>query len=101
MDRIYHGCGLKYSNGANTIIGGNEKCLIPTKKCFWKDPRDVINTVNARWQLKKQPTAHYKTIEKYLEQRVKKIIKDQLAIFEEKAVESTRQLMGDQKRTKK
>ena len=36
---------------------------------------------------KKHPIAHYKTIDKYLEQRVNKIIKDHLTNFEEKAIE--------------
>ena len=81
-------CGLKYSNGANVIISRNEKYLIPTNKCFWKDPKDIINAVKTRSQLKKQPTAHYETIDKYFEQRVNKIIKDQLTNFEEKAIET-------------
>ena len=79
-------CGLKYSNGANVIISRNEKYLIPTNKCFWKDPKDIINAVKTRSQLKKQPTAHYKTIDKYFKQRVNKIIKDPLTNFEEKAI---------------
>lgn len=37
--------------------------------------------------LEKQPIAHYKTIDKYLEQRANKIIKDHLTNFEEKAIE--------------
>ena len=40
-----------------------------------------------RSQLKKQPIAHYKTIDKYCEQRVNKIIKYQLTNFNEKAIE--------------
>ena len=87
MDYTYHGCALKHSNGTNVIIGSNEKCLTPTNKCFWKDPKDIISAGKTTSQLKKQPIAHYKTIAKYFEQRVNKIIKDQLANFEEKAIE--------------
>ena len=88
MDNIYHGCALKHSNGTNVIIGSAQKCLTPTNQCFSKDPKDIINAVKTRSQLKKQPTAHYETIDKYFEQRVNKITKDQLTNFEEKAIET-------------
>ena len=52
-----------YSNGTNKIIHRSEKCLTPTKKCFWKDPNDIINTVRTRFQLKNEPIAHWKTID--------------------------------------
>ena len=87
MNYIYHGCALKHSTGTNVIIGSNKKCLNPTNKCFWKDPKEIINAIKTRSQLKKQPIAHYKTIDKYPEQTVNKIIKDHLTNFEEKAIE--------------
>ena len=87
MNCIYHGCALKHSTGTNVIIGSNKKCFNPTNKCFWKDPKEIINAIKTRSQLKKQPIAHYKTIDKYPEQRVNKIIKDHLTNFEEKAIE--------------
>ena len=59
----------------------------PTSKCFRKNPKDIINATKARFHLKKQPIARYKAIDKYLEQRVGKIIKDQLTNFGEKAIE--------------
>ena len=70
----------------------------PTNKCFWKDLKDKINAVKTRSQLKKQPIAHYKTIDKYFEQRVNKIIKDQLTNFEEKTIEI---INGRSKKNKK
>ena len=41
MEKIYHGCMAKNADGTNKIIGPGEKCLIPTDKCFWKDPRGI------------------------------------------------------------
>ena len=29
------------ADGTNKLIGLGEKCLVPTNRCFWKDPRDV------------------------------------------------------------
>ena len=87
MDYTYHGCALKHSNGKNVITGSNEKCLTPTNKFFWKDPKDIISAWKTTSRLKKQPIAHCKTIAKWFEQRVNKIIKDQLANFEEKVIE--------------
>ena len=72
MDCIYHGCALRYLNGTNVIIGRNEKCLTPNNKSCWKDPREIINAVKARFQLKNEPIAHYKIIDNYFKQRVNK-----------------------------
>ena len=38
-----------------------------TNKCFCKDPKDLLNAVKTRSQLKKQSIAHYKAIDKYFE----------------------------------
>ena len=88
MDYIYHGCALRYLNRTNKTIGRHEKCLTTTNKGFWKDPKGIINALKTRSQHKKQPISHYKTIDKYFEQRVNKIIKDQLTNFEEKAIKT-------------
>ena len=72
MDCVYHGFALNHTNSTNVIIGSNEKCLIPTNKCFWKDPNDVINAVRTRSQLKNLPIAHWKTIDHYFEQKILK-----------------------------
>ena len=87
MGCIFHGCALRYLNGTNVIIWCCKKCLTPTHQSCWKDPKNIINVVKTRSQLKKQPIAHYKITDKYFEQRVNKIIKDQPANFEEKAIE--------------
>ena len=89
MDNIYHGCALKHSNGTNVIIGSAQKCLTPTNQCFSKDPKDIINAVKTRSQLKKQPIAQYKAIDKYFEQRGNKIVRDERTNFEEKTIETT------------
>ena len=98
MGYIFHGCALRYLNDTNVIIWWHKKCLTPTNQSCWKDPKNIINVVKTRSQLKKQPIAHYKITDKYFEQRVNKIIKDQPTNFEEKAIEI---INGDQKRTKK
>ena len=41
MAKIYHGCMTKNADGSNRIIGPAQKCLVPTDKCFWKDPEDI------------------------------------------------------------
>ena len=45
MDYIFHGCALRYLNGKNVIIWQHEKCLTPTNKSCWKDPKNIINVV--------------------------------------------------------
>ena len=54
MDKIYHGFSIGYSDGSNIIIKKDENCIIPTAKCFWKDPHDVINIIKTRSQTEKQ-----------------------------------------------
>ena len=89
MDYVYRVCALKHSNGTNVIIGSAQKCLTPTNQCFSKDPKDIINAVQSRSQLKKQPIAQYKAIDKYFEQRGNKIVRDERTNFEEKTIETT------------
>ena len=54
MDEIYHGCPKRYKDGLHVLIKKDEKCLIPTTDCFWKDPHDVINCIKTRSQTEKQ-----------------------------------------------
>ena len=54
MDKIYHSCSIGYSDGSRIIIKKYEICIIPTAKCFCKDPHDVINTIETRCQTEKQ-----------------------------------------------
>lgn len=61
MDRLYHGCMLKNAGGTNRIIDAGEKCLVMTRKCFWKDPSDVKNKVKTRSQTENEPTVDFKT----------------------------------------
>lgn len=32
----------KNAYGTNSIIAAGKKCFVTTKKCFWKDPCDVL-----------------------------------------------------------
>ena len=69
MDCIYHGCFPKNTDGMNKIIAKGDKCLVPTNKCFWKDPSDVKNRVETRSQTENKPTVDYKTIDGYCVKR--------------------------------
>ena len=37
MDKIYHGCATRYSNGERLLVnfGNGEKCIIPKSNLFW------------------------------------------------------------------
>ena len=70
MAQIYYGCMTKNADGANKIMSPGEKCLVPTDKCFWKDPQDIKNCgVQTRSRTKKEPTASIKAYRKYIEQK--------------------------------
>ena len=70
MEKIYHGCMAKNADGTNKIIGPGEKCLIPTDKCFWKDPRDIKKSkVKTRSCTKKEPIVSIKGYHDYKQQR--------------------------------
>ena len=70
MDLVYDGCIAKNANGTNKIIGPGEKYLVPTDKCFWKDPREVRNCrVKARSCTKNNPTVSIKECDTYVCQR--------------------------------
>ena len=70
MEKIYHGCMTKNADGTNKIIGPGEKCLIPTDKCFWKDPRDIKKgEVKTRNCTKKEPIVSIKGYNGYKQQR--------------------------------
>ena len=43
MEKIYHVCLTKITDGTNKIIGPGEQCLIPTSNPFWKRPQDRKN----------------------------------------------------------
>ena len=51
-------------------IGPGEKCLVPTDKCFWKEPQDIdtcrVKTCSFR---KKQPTMNINAYNNYFEQK--------------------------------
>ena len=65
MDWLYHGCILKNTDWTNKIIDAGENYLVPTGKCFWKDPSDVKHKVKTRFQTKNEPTVDYKAFDGY------------------------------------
>ena len=47
----------KNVDGKNKLISPGEKCLVPTKNVFWKDPRDIKNhKFKTRSRTKTEPT---------------------------------------------
>ena len=60
MDCLYRGCMFKNADRTNKIIAAGEKCQVPTRECFWKDPCDVKHTVKTRSQARNEPTIDYK-----------------------------------------
>ena len=60
MDEIHHGCAKGYKDGLHVLIKKDEKCLLLTADCFWKDPDNVINYVKACPQTEKQKIIGWK-----------------------------------------
>ena len=70
MGQIYHGCMTKNVDGTNKLIGPGEKCLVPTGKCFWKDPRDIKKCkVKTRSCTRKESTVSIKDYDNYMRQK--------------------------------
>ena len=65
MDEIYHDCEKRHKDGSYVLIKKDEKCLIPTANCFWKDPHDVINCVKKQSQIEKQKIVGWKSMMNY------------------------------------
>ena len=68
-NRIYHGCGLAFEDGAGPLIKASLGCCYPTANPFWKDPEDVENRVKTKSQLRKTPIVKESYITEYLNQR--------------------------------
>ena len=69
MAQIYQDYMTKNADGTNKIIGTGEKCLVPTEKCFQKDPQDIRSCgVKTRNRTKKEPAVSIKTYRNYFEQ---------------------------------
>ena len=54
------------------LIKKDEKCLIPTTNCFWKDPHDVINCVKTHSQTEKQNIIDWKSMVNYFNRKTEK-----------------------------
>ena len=71
MDKIYPSCTKEYSDGLHIVIKKDEKCLIPTTDCFWKDPHDVINIVKTCSQTEKQKIIGWESMMNYFSRKRK------------------------------
>ena len=62
MDRVYHGYAYVNLDGTRKLIAKNEKCLIPTNKCFLKDTCDASTKIKTRAMTSSEKAASLKTI---------------------------------------
>ena len=69
MGKIYYGCAKGYLDGSHVVIKKEEKCLIPTADCFWKDLHDVINTMKTCSQIEKQKIIVWKSMMNYFNRK--------------------------------
>ena len=69
MDKIYHGCTIGYLHGSYVVIKRDGKCLIAAANCFWKDLRNVINTVKICSQTEKQNIIGWKSMMNYFNRK--------------------------------
>ena len=72
IDEIYHGCTKGYKDGLHVLIKKDEKCLIPTTDCSWKDPHDVINFIKTCSQTEKQKIIGWKSMMNYFNRKREK-----------------------------
>ena len=54
----YNSCVACYADGTLQLISRNGGCCKPTIYPFWKEPKDVINRVSTRSQLKTDLAYH-------------------------------------------
>ena len=62
MDRVCYGCAYANLDGTRKLMAKNEKCLIPTNKCFWKDTCDTRTKIKTGAMASSDKTASLKTI---------------------------------------
>ena len=74
-NKIYHGCGLAFEDGAVLLIKASFGCQYPTANPFCKDSEDVENGVKTRSPLRKTPIVRESYITEYLTQRRNKVNK--------------------------
>ena len=72
MDEIYHDCAKRNKDGSHVLIKKDEKCLIRTTGCFWKDPHDVINCVKTYSQTEKQKIIGWRSMMNYFNRKREK-----------------------------
>ena len=67
---IYHGCFYKNADGTNKVIKADEKCLVPTEECFWKDSCDVKHGVKTMSRAKNEPKVTLKNFNRYYDKKL-------------------------------
>ena len=71
MDQIFHGCVYANADGTHKLIAEGDRCLVPTNRCFWKDPSDVAARVKTRSMTKKERAVSLKTFNNYFKEKGK------------------------------
>ena len=73
MDLIYHGCVYANADGTYKLIAEGDRRLVPTNRCFWKDPSDVATRVKTRSMTKRERTVSLKTFNNSFKEKGKDI----------------------------
>ena len=68
---LYHTCDACYCNGTLPLITKERGCSRATEYPFWKDPKDVNNSVRTRNQKKKTPYIQPSMINAYFDYKLK------------------------------
>ena len=58
------------ANGTRKIIAKGNLCLVPTKRCFWKDPSEVDSCVKTRSMTKRKRCVSRAVFNRYLKEKV-------------------------------
>ena len=71
MDRIYHDCAYVNPDGNGKLIAKDEKWLISTNQCFWKDACEAHTKVKMRTMASSEKAAPLKIIKNYFKDKEK------------------------------
>ena len=71
MACLFHGCTYANFDGTRKLINASHKCLVPTNKCFWKDPCDITTQIKTRSMTKEERVVPLKLFNKYFKDKGK------------------------------
>ena len=71
----YHACGACFADGLLPLISRISGCYKPTTYPFWKAPKNVINRVSTRQQLKQRSLVTQSYIAEYYDLLKRRMVK--------------------------